>query len=491
MRFQTIILPVLSSLAVMLSVFFCLPVLGMVCMVPLLFSLQSIPLKVYLQQVLIFSSVYSLFLFFWMLSSSTQFTGNIGYGILGMVVSVVLFTSLYTGVFLIWRKFCKAVLNWQNIALLGCLFVLMEAVDDYVFKTHPWYSNQHFGSPLIGSVYTLQLAEIGGVYVLTFLMLIINGGIAYGLKEKRQFKVVAIIVVIFFCTNILIFNLRTEPKSPENEIKINLLNANLSPLTDWESKGNEIVLKIIALSKQNEISSAADFNIWTESVVPWAYQVDDDFINAVLANASGSQIINLIGMNTEYTQNVVFNSAYAIAAGNTMLGRYDKVYPLALMERPFKNNATIQVANNGAYVKPGVTYKPIPTEKGAVGVYICNEATIAKAVAMLVINGADFLVNISNDGWFKDTHIPLRHFYYNRLRAVENRRDVAINSNYGYSGKAAANGDVFMIKQSDSPTFNQITLYKATAKTIYSHYPNGFTLIIILLTITLILIKKS
>lgn len=489
MRFQTIVLPVLSSLALTLSVFFCLPILGMVCMVPLLFSLQSIPKKQYFQQALIFSSVYSLFLFFWMLSSSTQFTGNIGYGIFGLFFSVLLFTLLFTGVFLIWRKLCKAVLNWQNIIFLAGLFVLMEVICDYVFKTLPWYSH-HFGNPLIGSVYTIQLAEIGGVYILTFIVFILNGGIAYNLKEKRQFKTVAIMGVFFLCTNSLIFNLRTEQKSPENEIKINLLNANVSPVTDWESQGNEIVPKIIALSKQNKVSSVADFNVWTESVVPWTYRENDAFINSVLMNARGSQIINLIGMNTDYKNNVIFNSVYAIK-DQTVLGRYDKTYPLTFMERPFKNNSTIQFANNGYQVKAGSALKPIATEKGKIGVYICNEATIATAVAELVRKGAVFLVNVSNDGWFKNTYIARQHFYYNRLRAVENRRDIAINSNCGYSGKTSANGNILMIEQSNVPTFNQITLNKTTAKTIYSYYPNAFILIITLLTTSLILIKKS
>ncbi len=490
MKFSTVMLPVLSSLAMMLSLFFCLPFLGMVSMVPLLFSLHNCTFKVYIKQLLIFSLVYTGFLFFWMISSSAQFTGNVIYGLIGMVFSVLLFTLLYSGVFLVWRKLCSAVLSWPNIILLAGLFVLMEWVGDYVFDIHPWYSSQHFGSPLIGSVYTIQLSEIGGVYLLTFFMLIINGGIAYSLKEKRQFKIVTIIIIFFFSTNVLFFHLRTERNSPENEIKINLLNANVSPLTNWELEGNEIVPEIISLSRQKEISSTADFNVWTESVVPWNYQVNDDFVNEVLTNASEGEIINLIGMNTEYEPNVVYNSAYVISGNKTMLGRYDKVNPLALMERPFKNNATIQVANNDDYVKPGAKYKPIATKKGYVGIYICNEATIAAAVTQLVKNGADFLVNVSNDGWFKDTHIPLRHFYYNRLRAVENRRDIAVNSNLGYSGKVISSGEVLIIEQSDTPTFNQITVNKSNTKTIYNNYPHAFVLIITIINTMIILFKR-
>ncbi len=490
MRIEGFLLPIISALAVTLSIFYCFPILGAVSLVPLLFSLQHADQKRFIYQVICFVAIYTSFLFAWMLGSSTQFTGNISYGILGMLFSITLFTFLITCVFWLWRKLCKPPLSWRSIFVLSGLFVLFEYFCSYIFKNLPWYSF-HFGNSLIGSEYTIQLAEFGGIYVLTFFIFLINGALTYALKNQSQIKFAVTTIIAFLITNIFLFNYRTVTSNVKTDITINLLNANVLPTTNWETVGNALVPQIIALSEQSIGLPEVDFNVWTESVVPWTYRADDDFIAAVLSNTSNHSTINLIGMNTDFNQNSVFNSAYAIHPNGAILGRYDKVYPLAFMEAPLAAAPNLLFANYGYQVRAGHSLSPISTPKGKVGVFICNEATIPTAVAEQVKNGAEFLVNISNDGWFKDTYIVRQHFYYNRLRAVENRRDIAVNSNCGYSGKAAANGEILMIKQSDLPTINQISLTKADLLTTNTLYPNAFILLITLLTIFIISFKTK
>ncbi len=490
MHYKVILYPVLSALAITISVFYCVPYLGLVSLVPLLYSIDNSSIKQHIIQTAIFSLVYTIFLFIWMLSSSTQFTGSILYGIAGLIISVLLFTVLFVGTFFIWRKLSNGVINWITITILASLFVLLEFLCDIILKTLPWYSF-HFGNPLIGSVFTVQLAEVGGIYILTFFLFLINGGVAYTLKDKKQFKLLSIILLLFFGSNILLYNLRSNNALEKKEITINLINGNIPSNTDWELEGNTVVPQLISLSKQSADSPIADFNVWTESVVPWTYQKNDDFLNAILNNSSDTKTINLIGLNTNYDAHTVLNTVYAIKSNGVVIGKYDKVNPLIFMERPLSAYLATQFANNGYQVKSGLSLKPIVTEKGKIGVYICNEATIAPVVNELVKNGAEYLVNISNDGWFKNTYIARQHFYYNRLRAVENRRDVAINSNCGYSGKVSANGDIIKINQSNFPSINYIYLTKNTCETFYTLYPNTFILIIIFLTTTIILFKKS
>jgi len=48
--------------------------------------------------------------------------------------------------------------------------------------------------------------------------------------------------------------------------------------------------------------------------------------------------------------------------------------------------------------------------------------------------GARFFVNVTNDGWYKDTWGPHQHFFTNRFRAVENRAWVLRAANTGISG---------------------------------------------------------
>jgi apolipoprotein N-acyltransferase len=97
---------------------------------------------------------------------------------------------------------------------------------------------------------------------------------------------------------------------------------------------------------------------------------------------------------------------------------------------------------NGYSVLPGRNNLPISTPYGKAGILICNESALPVAAASSVRRGAQFLLNLSNDGWFRDTWLVASHFYNARLRAVETRKDLAINSNNGRSGLVNASGRI-------------------------------------------------
>lgn len=76
----------------------------------------------------------------------------------------------------------------------------------------------------------------------------------------------------------------------------------------------------------------------------------------------------------------------------------------------------------------------LPTPLGRLGVTVCYEAVFPLLSRTNAAAGADVLVNLTNDGWYKDTWAPYQHFYVNIFRAVENRRPVIRAANTGISG---------------------------------------------------------
>jgi apolipoprotein N-acyltransferase len=76
----------------------------------------------------------------------------------------------------------------------------------------------------------------------------------------------------------------------------------------------------------------------------------------------------------------------------------------------------------------------LPTLLGRLGVTICYEAVFPSLSRSNAAAGADVLVNLTNDGWYKDTWAPYQHFYVNIFRSVENRRPVVRAANTGISG---------------------------------------------------------
>ncbi len=72
---------------------------------------------------------------------------------------------------------------------------------------------------------------------------------------------------------------------------------------------------------------------------------------------------------------------------------------------------------------------------------ICYESIYGDHVAAHVKNGANLIVVMTNDGWWENTPGYKQHLLYGKLRAVENRRDVARSANTGISCFIDQRGD--------------------------------------------------
>ena len=78
---------------------------------------------------------------------------------------------------------------------------------------------------------------------------------------------------------------------------------------------------------------------------------------------------------------------------------------------------------------------------------------------------------LSNDGWFSDTYLTDLHFWTVKLRAVETRRDIAFNSNNGYTGLVNAAGQVILKEKSDEPFVKMVSVNKHDNFSLAAEYP--------------------
>jgi apolipoprotein N-acyltransferase len=145
-------------------------------------------------------------------------------------------------------------------------------------------------------------------------------------------------------------------------------------------------------------------------------------------------------------------------------GRYDKTHRVPFGEFvPFRKS--LPWMNEFApydydySVSPGKSFTRFPLRVGGreytFGVVICYEDTIAD-MARPYAGGdggpaADFLLNISNDGWFDGSSEHDQHLAICRFRAVECRRSVARSVNMGISAVVDANGRVLAPHRLDVP----------------------------------------
>lgn len=87
---------------------------------------------------------------------------------------------------------------------------------------------------------------------------------------------------------------------------------------------------------------------------------------------------------------------------------------------------------------------PITMDLGPVklGPQICYESLYPDFAASSTRNGAQILINVTNDSWFGPRSEPIQHMYMTLARAIENRRPMIRSTNTGISTVVLADGRI-------------------------------------------------
>jgi len=186
-----------------------------------------------------------------------------------------------------------------------------------------------------------------------------------------------------------------------------------------------------------------DLVVWPEAPAPYI-ESDPRFQQSISGLARAVQapvIVGGIGMTYSDGEQAWhdYNSAMIVGPDGNRVGRYDKIHLVPFGEYvPFRNLLTFahKLTGRVSDFSRGEDRSAfrLPTQNGAshrYGIFICYEAVFAEEVRHFARNGAEVLVNISDDGWYGDTSAPWQHLNMARMRAIENRRWLLRDTNNG------------------------------------------------------------
>ena len=133
-------------------------------------------------------------------------------------------------------------------------------------------------------------------------------------------------------------------------------------------------------------------------------------------------------------------------------------------------------------------------QKPSVAPLICYESVFPGFVNQFVRKGAEIILVITNDGWWKDTDGYKQHMQYARLRAIENRKDVVRSANTGISCHINYKGEVLQklgwweqgVIHADVNTYDKQTFY-----TKYGDYIGRFASFLAIFFALSLLVKRA
>lgn len=429
-------------------------------------------------------------LFFWMIKGIGHYTGDsFWYGVLVFAFSC-LSMGLYFGVLmrvtqLFWlSKSDSPIKLIINRLAIAALWTLSEFALTTVLQSFPLHLFR-LGFSFCANSYILQLAAFGGLSLLTFFTVVFNLFFAEYFIQKKSIYLIyngVIIAVLFGFGAVSYWSF--QPEFVGKPFKVGIVSDNTNSETKWDNdNGNVLADNYFKLCKE-ATALQPDFIVWPESALPWTYSPDDDLLKELINISNGSNLTHVIGINTENAADKkIYNSVYYIDSKNKMAAIYNKQILLKGLEEPIGNLLVPFASKEGFVFAKGVDQEPVKTRFGQVATLICNEAVVENSAAEQVRAGANFLFNLSNDGWFKDTYISEHHLYYARLMAVENRKDCSIANNCGYNAIINSKGDFVEQKKETSGTVLSGMIYPNSNTTLFSRLPYIFPIILMLFLI--------
>lgn len=179
--------------------------------------------------------------------------------------------------------------------------------------------------------------------------------------------------------------------------------------------------------------------VWPEVPAPFSLS-DAGFAGRAreIARESGSDfLLGVVGWEPGKDGRLgAYNSAAMLDAQGREAFLYDKIHLVPFSEyvpwRDFFWFAKNLTGLAGDF-RSGTRYAVGQLPGGHFSTFICYEAVFPQEVRRFVLEGANLLINLSNDGWFGRSAAPAQHLEMAGVRAVEFRRWLLRDTNNGYT----------------------------------------------------------
>ena len=362
--------------------------------------------------------------------------------------------------------------------IIALLWTIIEWQKSSGYLAFPWgllpYSVQSV--PVL-----IQIADIGGIYGLSFLLALGNGALSQAIAEKKACigNILVFFLLLLWTTVYGMLHL-ANPVPVNKKIPLVLVQHNI----DQYSYPGEALESAISLSAKGTAFLKAQGTepalvIWSETVLTEPYIGNRYFSGhkpVPFLEKNGVPVLLGAPLIFDEDDSSIANGAILIGGG-TVISSYkkqklipfaetipfaDKKWMKGLMER-FAGFSSFWTAGNETAVMEisGLRF----------GAPICFEDAFALLCRDFVKNGAEILVNLTNDSWSQSISAQVQHLAAARFRSIETRRTLVRSTNSGCTAVIDAQGRTI----AELPLFTAAFL--AMEAPVYSGRPTVYFLL--------------
>ena len=436
---------------------------------------------------------YFLFSLYWIVISLT-FDQSFKFLIPVAIILLPAFLAIFYGV----MTYLFSIFYSKNIVssffIFSILFGTIEFIRGSILTGFPW---NLISFSFSNSIYFIQILSIIGTYSFNLFCISLFSLPALLILRRSKNEIIVCILFVLVAIGFLIFGLIKDNNfnslaSIKNPYKIKAISTNIS-LDRFYSKQDElkIINELIDLSASKK--KEPTIFLWPEGIIPDSYVKNIDKYKDLFIDNFGKNDLIIIGINSienEGEEIFLFNSMSVFNNKLDLVQDYKKVNLVPFGEFiPLENFFGLigfkTITNQHQSFSSGNIRRPLNIRNDKFDLsllpLICYE--IIYSGKLSENKKFDYIINISEDGWFGDSIGPEQHFSHSIFRSIESGKYIIRSANNGISAIVNPMGIIEQEVAFGSTGFVELSERKLVKSTLFMAYGNKIFLMVILLYI--------
>jgi apolipoprotein N-acyltransferase len=328
-----------------------------------------------------------------------------------------------------------------SLAMAPFLWVGAEWIRGQILSGFPWGL---LGYSQYRQLALIQIAEVTGVYGVSFLLVAVNAALVAALALGIRRALVPGAVAAALLIGTLAFGLaRLGVPAPTRTIQAAVVQPSIEQSLKWDPASLAETLRVYTTLTREAGRAEPAIILWPETAAPIFLRRDPRLVAELQVLSQEVRAPLLVG-SVDGDRIGLYNSAFLLT-GRGIIAKYDKIHLVPFGEYVPLARVIGFVRRWAEFIsefQAGVAPRIFGEEPAPFGVVICYEGIFPELFRKFVAGGALYMVNITNDAWFGTTSGPWQHLAMLPFRAVENRVAIARAANTGVSAFVEPDGRI-------------------------------------------------
>jgi apolipoprotein N-acyltransferase len=351
-----------------------------------------------------------------------------------------------------------------TVLTMPIAWTAVEWFRTYVPAAFPW---NLLGYTAYKNLELIQFAEFTGVYGVSALIVFFNA-VVYVVIFRRggnRLQAVSLSTLTAMMIALVAFgawrisDLKSAPSA--GNFKVAMVQGNIPQSLKWDPKFLPQSYGVYQDETADAAKRGADLVVWPEAAAAFLFQPDDQYPAELASDAEYRTA--LLTLAKDQHEPILFG-APALARADGRLGFYNRAYLVSangegevdahydkielvpfgeyVPARAILGFFVNKVVNGFGDLIPGSAQTLFDLKGAKLGILICYESIFPDLTRREVNEGANVLVNITNDAWYGESSAPYQVLAMAALRSVETKVPMVRVANTGFSALIEPSGRI-------------------------------------------------